>query len=306
MAHDIKTGAEHVVTDLKGQDPKGADIHGFAISPDRKRIVIASYYGGTDADIATTGQLVRRIWTLASDGTDFVRLTPPYPYTPPSNTLEVGYPMYTGDAAKVIYDLGSFVGGSGGLSGGTRPWTVTSAGGGVPDEPKLDANCSISTPARNPKTGEVLFHHSVCVSSADEGIWLYPASLTGGAPKQLVASTLVTNASQVSTSLNPIGWAVDGSGFLFTGQVQVDRGGTQSTAVSLLLYDMQKGAWLNAVTPPDGLSIFDATVAPDGSAVVYCIVDQNHASNLHVVDLTKSPATDTPITTDGKSCDPSF
>jgi hypothetical protein len=37
--------------------------------------------------------------------------------------------------------------------------------------------------------------------------------------------------------------------------------------------------------------------------VVYCL-GEGDASNLHLIDLTKNPATDTAITTDGKSCHP--
>lgn len=47
----------------------------------------------------------------------------------------------------------------------------------------------------------------------------------------------------------------------------------------------------------------DGAIAPDASAIVYCL-QQGETANLHLVDLTKNPPTDAPITNDGKSCHP--
>jgi len=49
--------------------------------------------------------------------------------------------------------------------------------------------------------------------------------------------------------------------------------------------------------------VVDGAAAPDLRAIVYCL-REGEAYNLHLIDLSKTPATDAPLTTDGKSCHP--
>ncbi len=84
------------------------------------------------------------------------------------------------------------------------------------------------------------------------------------------------------------------------------RNGSTQTAVSLFYYDMAKGTATAIVVPPANAYVQNATVAPDGSAIVYCLREGDSSYNLHLIDLTPAKPTDTAITNDGKSCNPRF
>ena len=49
----------------------------------------------------------------------------------------------------------------------------------------------------------------------------------------------------------------------------------------------------------------NATIAPDGSAIVYCL-SHDGVLDLHGIDLTLDTPEDVPLTDDGKSCSPGF
>lgn len=307
VAHDLKSGEERIVTDLTGDGSDGWEIWGASISPDRKRIAIASLFGPTKAD-NDTHLATRRIWTLNADGSDFQRLTPVFPNTGGGKTnftIEVDRPTYTQDGSAVIYNFGNYWYEGTNLQGGSFPWTVSTAGGQLPDAFTTISSCSVLHPSVNPATGEVLLIHSVCTQNADEGLFLYPKN-GGTAPTMLVHSAYGTG--QVNVSLTPPSWVGDGSGFVFVGLTNVDRNGTTDVARSLFLYDVTTSDITTLVVPdPDG-AIEAAAIAPDASAIVYCL---RHGSNsdaldLHLIDLTTDPATDSPMTTDGNSCYPTF
>ncbi|OJY20603.1 MAG: hypothetical protein BGO98_04760 [Myxococcales bacterium 68-20] len=303
VARDLASGEERVVTDLTGDGSSGWEIRGYALSPDRRRIAIASLYGPTKEDTAT-GLATRAIWTLATDGTDFRRLTPTFPKDDQGRkgfTYDVSDPMWTADGSRVLYDFGSFWYEGTTLAGGSVPWIVSAAGDAAPESFPTQFGCSVIHPARNPATGEYLLIHSVCVPGQGDGdgLYLYPAD-GGTRPKKLLASAHVNGS--VDVFLEKASWLSDGSGFLFIG-------GTSDTDwnPSLLAYDMKAGTVSAIVVPPQDSTIYSVAISPDASKIVYCLRNDNDSTvDLHLIDVSAASPTDTAITTDGKSCYPSF
>lgn len=302
VARDLASGSERVITDLTGDGSKGWEIRGYDLSPDRRRVAIASLYGPTKEDNAT-GIATRAIWTLATDGSDFRRLTPTFPNNGGGKSgfnIDVGNPIWSADGANILYDFGNYWYESSKLQGGSTPWYVASAGNTLPSSWPVPLGCSVIHPSLNPATGEVLAIHSVCVpGSGEDGIYLYPTE-GGSSPKLLVKSAHVTG--NVDVFLQKASWLGDGSGFLFLG-------GSEETgwSVGVHAYDVTKGTVSPIISPPADSGIWSVAITPDGSKIVYCLYDNNTSkTDLHLFDVTASPPTDTAITSDGKSCYPSF
>jgi hypothetical protein len=213
----------------------------------------------------------------------------------------VGYPVFSLDGASVLYDFGNYWY-EGTLQGGTAPWSVSAAGNGVPKLFPTQASCSIVNPSVNPATGDVVLIHSVCVNSSDAGIFSYPKA--GGAPTKLVAQAY--GVGNVRPSLQAVSWVVDGSAFLFVGLTDVQRNNTTATVRALFAYAVAKNTFSAIVAPQDGETVQNATISKDALTIVYCVRHADATTDLHVVDLTPSTPTDTPLTTDGKSCSPKF
>ncbi len=300
VARDLTNHTEHIVTDLTGDGGPGWELDSYAISPDRKRIALASLYGPTSADNAT-GLATRHIWSLAVDGTDFVRLTPVFANTGAGkNTFQisVGEPMWTADGSKVLYGYGEYWWENSVFKGGTRPWAVSSAGGAYPSLVPTPNDCaSVLYPSRNPKTGEMLYIHSICIpGQGEEGLYLYPA---GGSatPTKLVGE----QTNNIDIYLSPASWLSDGSGFLFLGATQADK------PANIAIYDMTKHTVSLAFAPPAGGWFDSVAISPDATKIVYCVRNgDGTVRDLHLIDVSGASAVDTALTTDGKSCDPSF
>lgn len=294
MAYDTLTKQASLVSDLRGDGSEGWQIDGFAISHDRTKIAISSNYGPTSAD-NLTGLPTQRIWTLDTSGQSFVRLTPVFEKKNGSiRQIDVRNPMFTRDDAQVLYDYGTATSGGGYVA----PWIVGVEGGKVPTLfPTSEPACSnVVMPATNPKTGEVLIEHSVCVNDDEEGYWLYPA---GGSttPKQLLRS-----AGMSLTGDTPR-WAADGTAFLFTGTEN------QTGFRSLFIWgDANGGTFGKVLQGSETARIWNGTIAPDNGSIVTCVHEgpDGTLENLHVLDLTVDPPVDTALTTDGVSCDPRF
>ena len=304
IAADLQTGKQRVVTDLRGDGSDGWEIWGAAISPDRRRIAVASLFDPTDEDVATK-LATRRIWTFNTDGGDFQRLTPVFENTGAGRknfTIEVEDPAFSADGSSIIYDFGNWWYEGTTLEGGSLPWLVSTSGNDLPGSFPTISSCTVIQPSVNPATGDVLFIHSVCVSSADEGIFLYPAD-GGTAPVKLVAKGY--GAGQVDPSLETPSWVGDGSGFVFVGGIEVTRGANTETANSLLAYDMTTGDILPLVIPEPNTRVQSGAISADGNTIVYCL-SHDDVYDLHLIDLTQDPLEDVPITDDGKSCHPVF
>jgi hypothetical protein len=303
VALDLDSGDERVVTDLTGDGSSGWEIDGYALSPDRRRIALASLYAPTAADTAT-GLATRAIWTLTTDGRDFRRLTPTFPNDAQGRKAfqhDVGGPEWTASGAEVLYDFGTYWYEGTTLKGATFPWLVAADGKQLPSSFPTSADCSILHPARNPVTGELLFIHSVCIPGQGDGdgLYLYPADGSTN-PQQIISSTRA--ADGIDVFLAKPSWFADGSGFLFIG-------GTADTdwRPSLLAYDGTENKVGMLVPAATGETIYSVSISADASKIVYCVHDNDSGDeNLRLIDLSGATATDSALTTDGKSCDPSF
>jgi Tol biopolymer transport system component len=302
VAHDLASGDEQVITNLASDGSSGWEIAGYALSPDRRRIAIASLYGPTKEDTAT-GLATNAIWTLAVDGTDFRRLTPTFSNNSNGRSnfsIDVTNPMWTADGANVLYSFGNYWWEGTKLAGGSVPWIVSAAGDALPSSWSTPLGCSVIYPSRHPTTGEMLLIHSVCVpGSGEDGIYLYPAD-GGTNPTKLVASSRAANG--IDIFLGTPSWLSDGSGFLYIGSTA-----ETDWTPSILAYDIAKGTSAMLLPAPAGSSVMNVALSPDGSKIVYCLRNNDTAEHdLHVVDISTSTPTDTAITNDGKSCYASF
>ena len=301
VARDLASGQERVVTDLTGDGSSGWPIRGFSLSPDRRRIAVATLFAPTSADTAT-GLATRAIWTLDTDGSGFVRLTPTFPNTSggrSSFSIDVSNPAWFADGQSVLFTVGNYWWENNTLAGGSSPWFVGAAGG-LPSQWNAPIDCSVVYPSRNPATGQMLLIHSVCVpGGAGNGLFLYPA---GGdsAPHQLLASSRA--AGGIDVSLSTPSWLADGTGFLF-----IAASSDTDWSPGVFLFDLARGTATLLVPPPANGAIDAVAISPDGTKIVSCLRDfTTSAQNLQLIDLTPAPPAVTPLTTDGKSCYPSF
>lgn len=302
MARNLATGAEQVVTDLTGDGSSGWEIWGYALSPDRRRIVIAALYGQTAAD-NMTGLATRAIWTLNTNGTDFRRLTPTFANNSggrQSFSIDVSNPEWTADGSHVVYTYGEYWWENVTLKGGSVPWSVSATGGQAPTLYPVAFGCSVIYPSRNPATGELLLIHSVCVPGVGaSGLYLYPAA-GGSNPTALILSSRA--ADGIDVSLSKPAWFTDGSGFLFIAAAAVTN-----WVPGLFVYDATQHTVALVVAPPAGTVVDDVAVSRDMSKIVYSLRQTADSStNLHLIDLSQATVTDVAITTDGKSASPAF
>jgi Tol biopolymer transport system component len=301
VAFDVASGQAHPIMDTRGDgSSEGWSIDGYTLSPDRTRIAMASLYGPTKEDVDTK-LATQRIWSFATDGSDMRRLTPVFPNTAAGRNqfvIEVRNPSFSQTGADVFYGYGEYFYEGTKLQGGSGIWSVNAAGGHLPNLFDTQATCSFVDPSVDPKTGNIAIIHSVCVGS-QSGIYLY-AEGGSAAPEKLVGSDYGT----LDVALEPPRWVADGSGFLFVATTTVKIGGSDALVRGLFAFDMTTRKPSPVVVPQEADTyVVDGAIAPDGSAVVYCL-RQGEATNLHVIDLTKDPATDAALTNDGKSCHP--
>lgn len=284
VAHDLATGTERTITDLRDGDTYH-DIAGFSISPDRRSVVLATSYGAEQADLFT---VARRVFKLGVDGKGFVRLTPTFKNNgggSPSYFIDVRDPVFSKDGSTVYYTFGESNRGF----GGTRTWSVSAAGGSLPSLIDSNATCSDVGQASVGANGALLLVQSTCQNEADEGFFAYPAT---GEPVKVFGT-------EGSNTVSPVGWAPDGSGFLLAlsdrnsvGSLHFYSGATQTAP--MIVQGTRDVAFVRG-----------AAMLADGK-IVYCVRSGTGAEDLHVVDASATPPTDTPLTTDGKSCDPRY
>lgn len=274
-------------------------IDGYGISPDRTRLVMATLYGPTKADVDTklSGQ---RLWSFNVDGSDPRRLTPTWENTGEGRTgwnVEVRNPVFNQTGTDVIYNYGEYWYEGTTLKGGSDLWVVPAAGNALPSYPKSPVSCTRVDASIDPKTGKVAVIHSVCVNS-QAGLYLYAPDGSG------TPEALIVDSNALGMSLQTPSWLGDGSGFVFIGTTEISVSGSTRVSRGLFAFDMGTRKPSPVVVPEDADTfVFDAAIAPDGRGIVYCL-KKGEATNLRYIDLTKEPATDTALTTDGKSCHP--
>lgn len=302
LAYDWVSGEARTITDQRGDGSNGWPIDGYSLSPDRTRIALASLYDPTQADVAT-GLAANRIWTLAADGSDFRRLTPVWKNTGGGRTgfsIEVRDPVFARTGADVLFSYGEYWYEGTWLEGASSIWSVDAEGGALPDLFEAPSPCSLTDASVDPSTGRVAIIHSVCVpgQGQQDGIYLYDES-GGGTPELLIGRD-----SGLDVALEAPRWVADGSGFVFVAVAEVPDGNTTRSVRGLFVFDMEKREATPVVLPegPDA-RVVDATIAPDASAIVYCL-EEGDARNLHLIDLSGAQATDAALTNDGTSCHP--
>ncbi len=301
MAFDGATGQTRIVTDMRGDGSQGWSIAGYSLSADRTRIAVASLYGPTQADVDTKLP-TRSIWTFATDGSDFRRLTPVFPNTGAGRkqfVLEVRDPFFSATGADVLFNYGEYWYEGTTLSGGSGIWSISAAGGALPSLFRAPNPCSLVDPSVDPRTGKVAIIHSVCVpGQGEDGIYLYAAD-GSGTPEKLVGED-----ASLDVVLETPRWLPDGSGFVFVATTTVPINGANTVVRGLFAFDMEKRKATPIVLPPDAdTRVTDGAIAPDASAIIYCL-QRGETADLHLIDLTTDPATDAAITNDGKSCHP--
>lgn len=301
VAYDIASSQARAVMDTRADgSAEGWSIDGYSLSPDRTRIAMASLYGPTKED-NDTGLATERIWTFATDGSDLRRLTPVFPNTAAGRSqfrIQLRNTTFSQSGADVLYGYGEWYYEGTTLKGGSGIWSVNAAGGQLPKLFNTTATCSFVDPSVDPKTGKVAIIHSVCVGSPS-GIYLY-APDGSGTPSMLVKSEYGT----LDVTLEPPRWLADGSGFLFVATTTVKINGADALVRGLFAFDMATRKASPIVLPQEADTfVTDGAIAPDGNTIVYCL-RQGEAYNLHLIDLTKNPATDAALTNDGKSCHP--
>ncbi len=292
VAMDYTTGETRVIATLAEGSVAGWKIDGVSVSPDRTRIVLASPYGATAADVAT-GLSTNILWSMDINGGDLRRLTPTFNNShagTPGFWIDVRNPLFTPDGQQVLFDYGE----SSGQGGYLAPWYVEAAGGSLPaalDLP-LSQGCSVTANlAFQPDTNDLLVEHEVCADDGHEGYFLYPQQ--GGDPAYLI------DAKGVSYSSEAPSFSPDGSVFVYTARAYED------SIQSLYAYLTEKPQVVKLIPGAKGRDIVNASFAPDSAHLVYC-VREGDAYDLHVIDLTADPVVDKALTTDGQSCDPVF
>lgn len=303
MSWDLEKDEKKVITDLTGDGSSGWDIAGYAISPDRTRIAIASLYDATKEDVAT-GFPGRRIHLVGADGNNFVRLTPVWENLGGGKknwTVEVRDPMFTLDGKDVLFSYGQYWYEGTKLEGASSIWSVSAAGGKLPEPAWPLDGCSVTDASTDPKTGKVAVVQSVCIDSKNTGIWLYSRD-GSSAPERVVGG------ASVDPDLEQVSWAKDGSGFVFVGQTERQVDGSSKRIRGVFAYDAASKQVIDIALPTgQDQSVRDATLAPDASAVVYCLVTSTQSGqtyDLHLVDVTANPMKDVALTNDGQSCNP--
>ncbi len=290
VAMDYVSGEERIITTLAEGTVAGWNVDGISVSPDRTRLVLASRYGATAADVAT-GLATNILWDIDVNGGDFRRLTPVFESTQPGNTswrIDVRDPEFSPDGQFIVFDYGE-----GDFEGGyVAPWVVAADGNSLPFLLETDFDCSVNNNATfNPVTGDLLLAHVVCLPEEDGGYYLYPEA--GGAPDYLI------NEDGWSLSSEPPSFSSDGSVFLFTATTYEDN------IQSLYAYVLGNREVLPIVSGTEDIDIVNASFAPDNEHIVYC-VRQGDLYDLRVLDLGADPPTDVALTDDGVSCDPVF
>lgn len=292
VAMDLVSLEQRVITTLveQGSSVEGYKLDGVTVSPDRTRIVIASLFGPTAADVAT-GLATNRLWSLDTSGSDFQRLTPVFPNSHAGQSgwrIDVRDPAYSADGTLIVFDYGE-----GDFNGGyVAPWVTAADGSTLPSLIDTNLDCSVNgNAAFNPVTGDLLLAHVVCIGGVPGGYYLYPKD--GGAPDYLV------NEEGVSLSTEPPAFSADGSIFVYAARTYSDN------VQSLYAYIMSERRVVPLVLGAVGVDIVNASFAPDNVHMVYC-VNQGDAYDLRLLDFSVDPPTDTALTNDGVSCDAVF
>jgi Tol biopolymer transport system component len=301
----------------------------IALSPDRKWIAMTGLFRPSEKEMKQ-GKAVRSLWKISVDGKQTIRLSDPIPLlngracqndsqcsdlgqvcnvglgqcTKRNYTLGLSSPEWSNDG-KTVYVVFSqhWSGASGRLEGGATLATVP-ANGGTMNLRNVVAGCQqITHPSFHPKDNSLVAYHSVC-SSGLSGFHLYD----GGLSKD---GTKLIKDPNVNDQMGKVAWMPDGSGFFFLASTNWDTnndGKTDLQGTGLVFYHSKDGKMEGAIPPLNqGLSFGQYAVSPNSDAFVLCVQNnQKSTFDLYWFSLGQKKSDSKQLTTDGKSCAPSW
>ncbi len=323
-AFDLATSSRRAIFTV--DDGSAWSVRDVALSPARDTIAFASHYGyDAMAYPLEDGLPTEAIWAVDVDGTDVRRLMAPLKddrgtvecthdstceplgmvcdgavsrCRESARTREVGELAWSpaGDALWFVHADHFWQGTS--LRGGTTLGRVA-ATGGAPELFAANGGCAqVTAPAPHPTDGSLLAVRSVCTSGGARVV-----RFDAMPPQQ--GTELFSEADlEFWVDLSDMEWTRDGRGFVFGAY----GGSFESDAIVFL--EAATGTLYLAFEAASGQWIEGQDLAPDGKRMVVCVgergADDEARRDLYLVDLTATTPTATPLTTDGKSCAPSW
>lgn len=325
---DITTGESRELTDLDGE---GFGLTAIAMAPDRRSVAFSAYFRLEQSDWSPNrGMPHPGIWRVSADGKGYEMIAPPLPQmdsgtscTTDSDCAPLGMECnltfqtcqleaatyITDDLAfspsgdELYFTYGTYWLDGFYLAGGTTLASVPSKygkGGKVPTVHPGESSCTqVSDLAVHPDGGSLLGIQSVCLDWDDEGLFRF------GLP-ELGSSRALPTPDGFDLALTTPDWFPDGSGFVFVVYGGWDEDGDSWPdwyADGLVQYDATSDELTLISAMPEGYSILDPSISPDGSKIVMC-VSGGGGSDLYLIDL--EAWTQEPLTDHGASCKPSW
>lgn len=306
-------------------DPTTWDVRSIALAPTRDRIAFASHYGYDAAQYPLADGLpTEGIWAVDVNGTNVRALMAPLKddrgtvecthdstceplgmvcdgavsrCRESARTRTVGELAWSpnGDAVWFVSADHHWQGTQ--LAGGTTLGRV-SAQGGAPELFAANDGCAqVTAPAPHPTDGSLVAVQSVCTSGGARVV-----RYDSMPPRQ--GTELFSEADlEFWVDLSDVEWTRDGSGLIFGAY----GGAFESDAIVYL--EAATGTLYLAFEAAPGQWIEGQDLAPDGQRMVVCVGETVNGAaqrDLYLVDLTSTTPSSTALTTDGKSCDPSW
>jgi Tol biopolymer transport system component len=305
---DASTGESRELTDLDGGE--GFGLTSAAMSPDRRSVAFSAYFRLDGDDVSPAGGLPHPgIWRVG-EGDRYEEIAPPLQQMDSGTScssdtacaplgmecnlvfgtcqLEAAT-FLTDDLAfdpagdELWFTYGTYWLDGYYLAGGTTLASVPSNYGET-TAPKVhpnDSSCTqVSDVAVDPSGDGLLALRSVCLDGSDEGVFRY--DLPG-----LDATRAIPTPEGFSISLTNPDWYPDGHGFVFVvyGAWDEDGDGVGDWyADGLVQYDAETDEVSLISAMPEGYSILDPSISPDGDRIAMC-VSGGGGSDLYLVDL---------------------
>ena len=325
---DTVTGETRLLSDLDGGE--GFGMSAVAMAPDRRSAAFSAYFRLEEADISPSGGLPHPgIWRVDSSGEQYEMIAPPLQQSESGTScssdaecaplgmecnlvfqtcqLEAASYLtddltFSPDGEELWLTYGTYWLDGYYLSGGSTLASVPSVYGQEPAVPEIhlsDSSCAqTSDLAMNPDGSALLGVRSVCLSGRDEGVFEF-------AVPGLDERRAVPTPDGFDIALTNPDWFPDGHGFVFVvygGWDEEGDGVVDWYSDGLVQYDLETEEVSLISAMPEGFSIKDPTIAPDGNRIAMCVTGAG--SDLYIVDL--EAWEQFPVTEEGASCKPSW
>ncbi len=327
---DTTTGEDRLLSDLDGGE--GFGLSSVAMSPDRRSVAFSAYFRLDEADLPSSGGLPHPgIWRVGADGEGYEEIAPPLQQMEGGSscssdadcaslgmecnlafeTCQLPAASYVTDGLafdpsgeRLWFGYGTYWLDGSYLAGGTTLASVDASYDGESEIPDIHSTAEargcaqVSDPAVD-ADGSVLAIHSVCLDWGDEGMFRY--EVPGMDARRAVPTPEGFDLSLTSPDVFP-----DGSGFVFVvygGWDEDGDGWSDWYADGLVRYDAATEEVSLVSAMPEGYSIKDPSISPDGDQIVMCVTGGG-GSDLYLVDL--EAWTQEPLTEHGASCKPSW